>query len=158
MGLAASVGLLGLLGLGRPAWPWAACLSRRRAPTLAPISPDSSTVFSNLQECQLVELSNGSLVINMRNSHLNPCDCRAQAMSHDGGATWSAVSWAPALIEPTVSAGLVNVEVRLSAALHGPHASKTPRVALCPLTRSSLRWARASSSSQTRTRRTRGST
>jgi hypothetical protein len=59
----------------------------------------------------LVELNNGSLWINMRNSHLNACDCRGQAMSHDGGATWSAVTWVPSLIEPTVSAGLVNVEV-----------------------------------------------
>eukprot|EP00050_Salpingoeca_kvevrii_P015933 m.51263 g.51263 ORF g.51263 m.51263 type:complete len:175 (+) comp6597_c0_seq2:722-1246(+) len=59
---------------------------------------------------QIAELKNGSVIINMRNSHLDPghCNCRGIAISHDGGETWSSVYWAPELIEPVCSAGLIN--------------------------------------------------
>ena len=41
------------------------------------------------QECQLVELADGTVMVNARNSHLNKtCDCRAVATSVDGGETW----------------------------------------------------------------------
>ena len=69
----------------------------------------SSSVFAQMQECQVVQLWNGTLVMNMRNSHLNPCKCRAYALSHDGGATWEGPFWAPQLIEPVCSAGLIRL-------------------------------------------------
>jgi sialidase-1 len=63
-----------------------------------------------MQECQLVELASGTVMMNMRNAHLNKsCDCRAVSLSHDGGLTWSKPSYSPELIEPTCSAGLINV-------------------------------------------------
>ena len=65
-------------------------------------------VLPGMQECQLVELQNGSVVINMRNAHRDPCDCRAVSISHDGGLTFSPAWFIPALIEPVCSAGLLN--------------------------------------------------
>jgi len=65
--------------------------------------------FSGLQECQLVELSDGRVMVNARTAHLNKsCDCRAYAVSSDGGSTWAPHQFAPALVEPTCSAGLIN--------------------------------------------------
>jgi sialidase-1 len=38
----------------------------------------SPSVLSEMQECQLVELASGTVMMNMRNAHLNKnCDCRA---------------------------------------------------------------------------------
>lgn len=75
-----------------------------------------SATFSQFQECAMAELPagvNGStpvVLLNMRNSHLNPCDCRAVAASRDGGETWSPAPWfVPALVEPVCSAGMVSV-------------------------------------------------
>jgi sialidase-1 len=69
----------------------------------------SGTVFPMFQECQVVELPGGRLLMNMRNSHLNSCDCRAQATSDDGGVSWSPVFFAPDLVEPVCSAGLLQL-------------------------------------------------
>jgi len=70
-----------------------------------------SAPFSELQECQLVELNDGSVMVNARNSHLNKtCNCRAVATSTDGGETWSDYSFVPDLVEPVCSAGLINVD------------------------------------------------
>ncbi|EDQ92063.1 uncharacterized protein MONBRDRAFT_22854 [Monosiga brevicollis MX1] len=67
-----------------------------------------SAVFPEMQECQVAELADGTLLINFRNSHLNSsCDCRAQSVSHDGGLTWGPLTYIPDLIEPVCSAGLV---------------------------------------------------
>jgi sialidase-1 len=64
--------------------------------------------FPGMAECALAPLPNGSVLINFRANHENPCDCRAQARSDDGGATWTApVTWVPALVEPVCSAGLL---------------------------------------------------
>ena len=52
-----------------------------------------------VNECQVVELLGGALMINMRNydrSHTT----RAVATSEDAGATWSPVRHDPALVEP----------------------------------------------------------
>eukprot|EP00037_Helgoeca_nana_P021128 m.212330 g.212330 ORF g.212330 m.212330 type:complete len:507 (+) comp25526_c1_seq1:71-1591(+) len=68
----------------------------------------STTPLAQMQECQMVELANGSVVINMRAGHMDPCDCRAVSISHDGGETWSAPWYVHALIEPVCSAGFVN--------------------------------------------------
>jgi hypothetical protein len=46
--------------------------------------------FAALQECQIVELNDGRVMVNARNKHLNKsCDCRAYSISEDGGTTWS---------------------------------------------------------------------
>ncbi len=66
--------------------------------------------FAQLQECQLAELSDGRVMANARNAHLNAsCDCRAVAISADGGETWEPFTFDPALVEPVCSAGLLSV-------------------------------------------------
>eukprot|EP00040_Diaphanoeca_grandis_P044610 m.12929 g.12929 ORF g.12929 m.12929 type:complete len:493 (+) comp9524_c0_seq1:67-1545(+) len=68
----------------------------------------AKTALPNMQECQIAELANGTLLLNMRNAHLNPCDCRATSISKDGGDTWSDVVYVSDLIEPVLSAGFIN--------------------------------------------------
>ena len=46
--------------------------------------------------------------MNMRNAHLDQCSCRAVSRSDDGGRTWTTPYFAPQLVEPTCSAGLIN--------------------------------------------------
>jgi sialidase-1 len=56
-------------------------------------------------ECEVVEQSDGALLLNMRN--YNPArSCRAIALSHDQGQTWSATRLSATLIEPTCQASL----------------------------------------------------
>jgi sialidase-1 len=63
-----------------------------------------------MNECKVAELSDGSLVLNMRNYPKGEQRQRAVATSKDRGLTWSAVSHDPALVEPICHAGLVRVE------------------------------------------------
>ncbi len=59
-----------------------------------------------VNECQVVELSDGTLLINMRNYDRSQTS-RAVATSTDGGMTWSAVRHDPTLIEPICQASLI---------------------------------------------------
>jgi sialidase-1 len=59
-----------------------------------------------VNECQLVELADGTLLMNMRNYDRSQTT-RALATSDDGGLTWSAVRHDPALVEPVCQASLV---------------------------------------------------
>ena len=67
--------------------------------------------FTN--ECQVVELSDGRLQINMRNymgrdgMQADKDKQRAIAHSSDGGQTWSALAYDAALIEPVCQASLI---------------------------------------------------
>ncbi|HWF19718.1 MAG TPA: sialidase family protein [Verrucomicrobiae bacterium] len=56
-------------------------------------------------EVQMVELSDGSVLLNARNQH-GP-HVRKTAVSHDGGETWSTLQDEPQLIEPTCQASLI---------------------------------------------------
>jgi len=56
-------------------------------------------------ECQVVELASGALLLNMRNYRSDDTR-RATATSDDGGLSWSAVSHDPALIEPICQASI----------------------------------------------------
>lgn len=56
-------------------------------------------------ECQVVELRNGTLMLNMRNYHRQ--NRRAVALSHDGGLTWDPMTHDAALIEPVCQASLI---------------------------------------------------
>jgi sialidase-1 len=58
-------------------------------------------------ECQVVELRDGTLLLNMRSYHKN--NLRAIARSRDGGVTWSDLEWDAALIEPVCQASLLAV-------------------------------------------------
>jgi len=59
-----------------------------------------------VNECQAVELIDGTLLINMRNYDRSKTT-RAIATSTDGGMTWSTVRHDPALIEPICQASLL---------------------------------------------------
>ncbi len=65
----------------------------------------SGTLYPKCNECQAIERSDGSVLINMRSYHgLNR---RAIATSFDGGVTWSAVTHDDTLIEPVCQASLL---------------------------------------------------
>jgi len=66
-------------------------------------------------ECQVVELSDGTLLLNMRNywertgKEFAKGRKRAIAFSKDGGASWSELSFDAQLIEPVCQASLITV-------------------------------------------------
>jgi sialidase-1 len=64
-------------------------------------------VGPNCNESQVVELTDGSLLLNMRSYEAN--HRRLIATSRDGGVTWSAPKEDPALIEPVCQASIIRV-------------------------------------------------
>ncbi len=62
-----------------------------------------------VNECQVVELAGGTLLMNMRNYDRNQ-NTRAIATSRDGGMTWSEVRHDPVLVEPICQASLVRYD------------------------------------------------
>ena len=60
----------------------------------------SETPLEKMDEAQLVEKGGGIVMANMRNSHLDSCDCRAVSLSKDGGKTFGNITYDPALISP----------------------------------------------------------
>ena len=70
-------------------------------------------VAPHTDECQVIETDDGTLLINMRNywgrqgGRPDRGSMRALATSQDGGATWSALSFDPTLIEPICQASLI---------------------------------------------------
>ena len=61
---------------------------------------------SATDECEVVERSDGSLLLNMRNNCGRKCPARATAVSRDAGLTWSKVEHDPALVEPECQASI----------------------------------------------------
>ena len=82
---------------------------------------------ANMSECAMAELGNGSVLVNFRNERREHCDCRAQARSDDGGATWAPLAFVPDLVEPVCSAGLLELS-RGRGLLFSNPASPTRRV------------------------------
>jgi len=64
------------------------------------------SVLGGCNECQVVELADGSLMLNMRLQKNGPGK-RGVAMSRDGGLTWSAMKPDPVLIDPVCQASLI---------------------------------------------------
>jgi hypothetical protein len=60
-----------------------------------------------MDEAQLVELPDGTVMANMRNAHHNAtCKCRGVAVSRDQGSSWGGVEYDPTLTSP-VCAGTI---------------------------------------------------
>ena len=64
------------------------------------------TITPKMNECQVVEMAdgNGTLLMNMRSYFRR--NCRAHAISYDGGITWTAPVDVPALVEPVCQASI----------------------------------------------------
>jgi sialidase-1 len=65
----------------------------------------SETITPGCNESQVVELSDGSLMMNMRS--YNGKQCRAVSISIDGGHSWSEITHDPTLIEPVCQASMI---------------------------------------------------
>ena len=65
-------------------------------------------IGDKVNECQVVELGDGSLLMNLRNYH--GTKCRAVSTSRDGGLTWTPAQDDPALVEPVCQAALIRME------------------------------------------------
>jgi sialidase-1 len=63
-------------------------------------------IAPGVNECQVVELADGRLLMNMRNAGSGQ-KTRALATSSDGGWTWSAITHDAALVEPICQASLL---------------------------------------------------
>jgi len=74
-----------------------------------------------MDEIAMVELTNGSVMLNMRNNHANPCKCRAVAISNDGGLTFGPIHYDPVLISPVCQASIV----RIGDAIHFSNPAST---------------------------------
>lgn len=62
---------------------------------------------NGVNECQVIERTDGSLLLNMRRSRHNEVTIRAIAGSTDGGVTWSKLSYDETLISPRCQASLL---------------------------------------------------
>ena len=69
------------------------------------------TISPAVNECQVVELTDGTLMMNMRNYDRNQTT-RAIATSTDGGLTWSKVRHDPVLVEPICQASFLRYTKR----------------------------------------------
>jgi len=64
-------------------------------------------ILPDVNECQVVELVDGRLMMNMRNYKRSHSRMRGIATSRDGGATWSKVDYDSALPEPICQASFL---------------------------------------------------
>jgi len=64
-----------------------------------------AAIKPGVNECQVVELADGALMMNMRSYHRK--GCRAVSISKDGGETWSGISHATDLPEPVCQASIM---------------------------------------------------
>lgn len=84
------------------------------------------TPKDQLNECQVAEVSDGELVLNMRN-YDRAQKARAVSRSKDGGLTFGEVSWDAALPDPICQAGLVSLSGQRATLYFSNCASETKR-------------------------------
>ncbi len=89
------------------------------------------TPVDQVNECQAVELADGSIMLNMRNYDRSK-HTRAVSISHDGGITWGPLNRDPELIEPICQGSIIRYTHGANADknrfLFSNPASKTDRV------------------------------
>ena len=76
---------------GEPEGGVAALLSDDAGTTWRLSAPVLATAAHAPNECQLATLTNGSLLMNVRDARINGCRCRLMSRSDDGGETWGAL-------------------------------------------------------------------
>jgi sialidase-1 len=64
-------------------------------------------IGDKVNECQVAELGDGRLMMNMRS--YNGKHCRAVSTSGDGGLTWTPAADEPALVEPVCQAAFIGI-------------------------------------------------
>jgi len=84
-------------------------------------------ITGGVNECQVAERADGSLLLNMRNFKTASRE-RAIATSPDGGATWSSTSFDAALVEPVCQASLLRSSWEPSRLLFSNPADRKSRV------------------------------
>jgi sialidase-1 len=65
-------------------------------------------IGDKVNECQVVELGDGRLMMNMRS--YSGKRCRAVSTSSDGGLTWTPAEDEPALVEPVCQAAFIRID------------------------------------------------
>ena len=91
------------------------------------------TVDQHTNECQVVELKDGTLMMNMRNywgrdgKQQDNDKMRAVALSRDGGQTWQELRFDETLIEPICQASFLRYSTKGDILLFSNPASKTTR-------------------------------
>ena len=80
-------------------------------------------------ECQLAQLSDGRLIMNMRdrNNEKSDCHCRLQAYSNDDGNSWGDMSYATDLIEPRCQGSIINDSSENTLYFSNPRSTKSRR-------------------------------
>lgn len=63
-------------------------------------------------ECSVVELENGDLMLNMRNYNREESKTRSFAISFDGGESWSEMKYLSQLIEPVCQGSTLNYAIK----------------------------------------------
>lgn len=71
--------------------------------------------ISQVNECQVVELSNGDLRLNSR--RWGGARVRKTSLSHDGGVTWSPVTDVPEIVDSSVMASIIRYPAQGESAL-----------------------------------------
>lgn len=84
-------------------------------------------IVGGVNECQVVERADGSLMLNMRNYGTTVRE-RSVASSADGGATWSAVTQDAALVEPACQASILRYSRDPSRILFSNPADRKSRI------------------------------
>ena len=77
-----------------------------------------------VNECKIAELSDGSLILNMRNYPKGEQRHRATAISKDNGLTWSEIRHDRTLVEPICHASLIRASANAHLFSNPAHESK----------------------------------
>lgn len=92
-------------------------------------SPLAKAPGTEPNECQVVELSDGTLMLNARNQARDKC--RLVATSSDGGESWSMAALEPSLPDPTCMGSIARLSYRPNKLLFSNSASSARRVHGC---------------------------
>jgi N-acetylneuraminic acid mutarotase len=99
-----------------------------------------ASLDAGTNESQVVELTDGRLLLNMRNHPPKPENHRMVATSRDGGETWTAASPDRALVEPPAQASLIQDISRRRLVFANPASGKRERMTVRVSDDSGVTW------------------